>query len=179
MEKLKGSSVYLCGPMDKAKDGGVGWRRQITPFLKNLGIKVFDPCDKHIDIGLENVENRQYRDNLKTTGQYEQLSLEVHTLRMVDLRMCDYSDFIIVNLDLDILSCGTYEEIFWSNRLKRPIIIHCPQGKNEIPDWLFGTLDHRLFFDNWEDIRKYIEEVNSGTVLYPERRWLFFNWTKI
>jgi hypothetical protein len=177
--KLKGYSDYLCGSIDKAKDGGVGWRNDITPFLTELGITVYDPCDKKIDIGLENIESRQYRENLKASGQYDQLSSEVHTLRVVDLRMCDYSDFLIVNLDLNILSCGTYEEIFWANRLKRPIIIHCPQGKNAVPDWLYGTLDHRLFFDNWKDVKEYINNVNEGITLYPERRWLFFNWSKI
>ena len=34
--RLKGLRVYLAGPIDHAKDDGVGWRDDLKPFLKRL-----------------------------------------------------------------------------------------------------------------------------------------------
>ena len=58
MNRLKNSLCYLCGAMDRVQDGGVGWRGNITPKLKELGIGVLNPCDKPSDYALENEETR-------------------------------------------------------------------------------------------------------------------------
>ncbi len=36
--------IYLCGAIDKAPDGGVGWRRALTARL--AGHEVLDPTTK-------------------------------------------------------------------------------------------------------------------------------------
>jgi len=98
-------------------------------------------------------------------------------VRSVDLRMVDMSDFLIVNLDMDIHTCGSYEEIFWANRLKNPILIHCEQGKARgCPDWLFPVLPHQHIFDKWTDICKYLWEVHTGLDTETYNRWMFFNY---
>ena len=33
MNRLKNTICYLCGPMDRVADGGVTWRRNLTPKL--------------------------------------------------------------------------------------------------------------------------------------------------
>jgi nucleoside 2-deoxyribosyltransferase len=179
LNKLWGMKAYLCGPMDRAKDGGIDWRRNITPFLQNLGVVILDPTDKPIDIGLEDIENRQYRKELKQAGNYDALSEQIRTLRVVDLRMIDISDFIIVYLNNDIVSCGTYEELFWANRMKKPILIMCEQGKNECPDWLFGVLPHQHIMSTWEDLYKYLDKVNQGLDTNCYKRWMFFDYNRL
>ena len=57
MQRLKGQRVYLAGAMDRALDRGIGWRNEITPFLENLGVTVFNPLSKPTEIGMEDVEN--------------------------------------------------------------------------------------------------------------------------
>jgi len=37
LNRLKNTTCYLCGPMDRVDDGGVGWREDITPILKEMG----------------------------------------------------------------------------------------------------------------------------------------------
>ena len=49
MGKLYGSKTYLVGAMDRVLDGGVEWREKLTPRLHNLGVIVYNPCDKPID----------------------------------------------------------------------------------------------------------------------------------
>ena len=96
-------------------------------------------------------------------------------IRSVDLRLVDISDLLIVNLDLDIHPCGTYEEIFWANRQKKPIIIHMVQGKEHAPDWLFGTVPHQMIYSDWNDIYGYLEHINSSENINTHNRWYFFN----
>lgn len=175
MNRLKNQRVYLAGAMDRVSDRGNGWRDEITPFLENLGIVVFNPIKKPTILGKEDQETHNYKIKLKNNEQYEELSVLMKTIRSVDLRLVDISDFLIVNLDLDIHPCGTYEEIFWANRQKKPIIIHMVQGKKLAPDWLFGTVPHNMIFSSWGEVKTYLNKVNLETYIDSYKRWYFFN----
>lgn len=173
--RLQNQRVYLAGAMDRVADRGAGWRDNITPFLENLGVIVFNPIKKPTIIGQEDAETHKYKIKLKQEQKYTELSEVMKTIRSVDLRLVDISDFLIVNLDLDIHPCGTYEEIFWANRQKKPIIIHMVQGKVSTPDWLFGTIPHEMIFSSWDDIKQYLEHINSWSEINRHKRWYFFD----
>jgi hypothetical protein len=96
-------------------------------------------------------------------------------IRSVDLRLVDISDFLVVNLDLDTHPCGTLEEIFLANREKKPIIIHMVQGKQNAPDWLFGTIPHEMIFSSWNEIKNYLSHINCSEIINDHKRWYFFN----
>lgn len=175
MNRLKNQRVYLAGAMDRVLDRGNGWRDQITPFLNDLGVIVFNPIKKPTILGKEDEETHKQKIKLKNNEQYDELSSLMKTIRSVDLRLVDISDFLIVNLDLDIHPCGTYEEIFWANRQKKPIIIHMLQGKMFAPDWLFGTIPHNMIFSSWDEIKNYLIKVDSQAYIDSYKRWYFFN----
>lgn len=175
MNRLNNQRVYLAGAMDRVADRGVGWRESITPFLESLNIVVFNPISKPTDIGLEDSDTHQVKTKLKQMRRYDELSAMMKTIRAVDLRLVDISDFLVVNLDLDIHPCGTYEEIFWANRQKKPIIVHMVQGKNLTPDWLFGTIPHQMIFSSWDEIKGYLNQINTSENIETHRRWYFFN----
>lgn len=175
MNRLKNQRVYLAGAMDRVVDRGFGWRNKITPFLQELGICVLNPLSKPTDVGLEDNETHQIKMYLKKNEDYDNLSQIMKNIRAVDLRLVDISDFLLVNLDLDIHPCGTYEEIFWANRQKKPIIIHVEQGKNKTPDWLFGTIPHQMIFSSWSEIKNYLEQIDSCVNVEHFKRWYFFN----
>ena len=61
VNKIAGLRTYLCGAMDRVPDGGVGWRRKIGQYLMTRGVVVFDPANKPIDIGVEDIEGREER----------------------------------------------------------------------------------------------------------------------
>jgi hypothetical protein len=65
---------------------------------------------------------------------------------------------LIANIDLDIYSCGTLEEIFLAKKLNKKIFIHVKQGKINTPDWLFGVIDHKFIFSNWNELLDFIEK---------------------
>jgi nucleoside 2-deoxyribosyltransferase len=173
--RLNNQRVYLAGAMDRVADRGIGWRDSITPFLQSLGIVVFNPISKPTDIGLEDHDTHQIKTKLKQMSRYDELSTMMKTIRAVDLRLVDISDFLVVNLDLDTHPCGTYEEIFWANRQKKPIIVHMVQGKNKTPDWLFGTIPHQMIFSSWEEIQNYLEHIHTSENIDTHKRWYFFN----
>ena len=175
MNRLNNQRVYLAGAMDRVVDRGNGWRDNITPFLESLGIIVFNPINKPTVVGQEDELTHKQKIKLKNTGKYDELSQLMKTIRSVDLRLVDISDFLIVNLDLDIHPCGTYEEIFWANRQKKPIIIHMVQGKENAPDWLFGTIPHEMIFSSWDDIKSYLGSINEIDEINNYNRWYFFN----
>ena len=178
--RLKGSRVYLCGAMDRVPDGGVQWRESITPWLHELGINVIDPCNKPIDIAVEDIEHRELRREWKEDLRYDELTREIKLLRAIDLRFVDVSDFIIVYLDTSVHACGTYEEIFLANRQKKPVLIVCEGGVDNMPDWMFGVLPHQHFFNNWDELKTYIHYVHSCNYKVEHyKRWFFLDYDKL
>ena len=175
MNRLKNQRVYLAGAIDRVVDRGVGWRDNISPFLNTLGIHINNPLKKSGQLGIENENTYLERQQLKIHKNFDILSDWMKEIRRVDLRLVDISDFLIVNLDLDTHPCGTYEEIFWANRQKKPIIIHLEQGKQFAPDWLFGTIPHQMIFSNWDEIKSYLNHINVSENIETHKRWYFFN----
>lgn len=175
MNRLKNQRVYLAGAMDRVPDRGTTWRDNITSFLEDMGVVVFNPIKKPSSEGSEDKETHSTKLKLKNQQRYDELSSMMKTIRAVDLRLVDISDFLIVNLDLDHYACGTWEELYLSNRSKKPILIHIEQGKQNTPDWLFGALPHQWFFSEWSDLRSYLLHVNCDENIDHYNRWRFFD----
>lgn len=173
--RLTNQRCYLAGAMDRVPDRGATWREEITPFLSGLGVSIFNPLKKPTNIGLEDATVAEYKKKLKRSGQYDQLAKLMRTIRSVDLRMVDISDFLIVNLDLKTHPCGTLEEIFWANRQKKPILIHMVQGKEQAPDWLFGTIPHDMIFNSWKEMQDYLYSIHTSGIDTHIDRWCFFS----
>lgn len=178
--RLWGMRGYLGGPMDRAPDGGKAWREEITPFLQSLGVVVLDPCNKPISVGTETIENRQYRAALKENGQFAQLGMEIDPIRNVDLRMVDISDFLVINVDLDIYPCGTMEEMTVGNLQQKPIFIRCKQGKKHAPDWMFAMIPHEYIHSSWDDVKRHLCVIHADDLMAePGKRWKFFQYDKM
>lgn len=176
MNLLKGQRVYLAGPIDRCPNEGYSWRESISSFLTDLGIVILNPLNKPTEIAKEDPESRQFRKLLKEREDYSALRSQMKVIRNIDLRMVDISDFMIVHLDLDIFACGTLEEIFLANRQKKPIILHMKQGKQNVPDWLFGTIPHHTMFGSWDEVKSYLLKVDGNKeTLEQSTRWYFFN----
>lgn len=175
MNRLKNQRVYLAGPMDRCPDNGKTWRDQLTPILERMGVNVLNPISKPTNIAKEDEDTRKYKQKLKQNKNYDALATVMKEIRNVDLRMVDISDFIIVNLDMSIYPCGTMEEIFLANRQKKPIILRIHQGKDNTPDWLFGTIPHQMIFSEWHEVIHYLDHINSSDSFNAYNRWYFFS----
>jgi hypothetical protein len=106
---LRGSRVYLSGPMDfvasRAVEAKEGWRTRIGQVLRDFGTIVFDPWNKPRVRGLhgygeETTESARDREGWtfddSAAGAQRRAKLTGHyweTLH-IDLRMVDTADFI-------------------------------------------------------------------------------------
>jgi hypothetical protein len=173
--RLAFSRAYLCGAMDRVADGGIAWRENLKTQLEDLKINWMDPCHKPIDIGIEDLENREQRRRWKQAGRFDLVANDIKVIRCVDLRLVDLSDFLVVNLDMEVHACGTYEELFLANRQKKPIVVRLEQGKKACPDWLLGVLPHQMIFSTWDEVGRYLRHVAVDDVVDSFNRWYFFN----
>lgn len=175
MGYLENQKFYLAGSVDLCPDLGIEWRRWISGILRDKYKAIpYNPMDKPIEIAGE-MENRQLRKEWKKTGQYDKLSEFMRLIRRVDLRMTDKSDAGIFYIDIDIHACGTYEELSWMNRCKRPCLVVCKQGIANIPDWIFGITPVCHMFNDWNELFQYLDKVDSGWD-DGTNRWLKFNY---
>jgi|GEM_PF-1186613 len=178
MNRLYNTRAYLCGAMDRVSDGGEVWRFRIRERLPHLGINWLDPTNKPIDIGKEDKESREIRNQAKKDGDYDLVATEMKPIRCVDLRMVDVCDFVVVYIDISTHACGTYEEVFLANRQKKPVLCVIEQGKENTPNWMLAALPHEYFFSSWEELYCYLERVAyDKTYKDTKGRWYFFNWT--
>lgn len=176
---LNNMRAYLCGPIDFAKDNGVGWRNMITPILKKFNVKVMDPCKKPIETKGLNEESPEYfkqKQRLKDEGRFAELAELMKPVRAVDLAMVDRADFLVCYIDITIHSVGTMEEIFWSNRCKKPTLLVCQQGKKFVSDWFWACLPTQHIFGNFTELTDYLSYVNDTPQEKVEtfNRWKFF-----
>lgn len=179
MNRLFYNRCYLSGPIDNATDFGIGWRKMVQQELADLDLIFMDPCNKPIieEFACEDLENHQHRIDLKKRGDFEMVGRMMRTIRCIDLRMADLSDFAIVNLDLSVYSTGTHEEIVTMNRRKVPILTHVEQGKAALPDWYWGTLPHQMIFSTWEEIFRYVRHIAfDPPPIDTYNRWRFLDY---
>jgi hypothetical protein len=175
---LKGSCVYLVGSIDDSEDFGTGWRQEITPFLHNLGIGVFDPTNKPSIWISESEDEVNHLNELKKRSKFDALSHIMKKIVSIDLHFLDLSNFVIAHLDFNVRITGSITELTYAALEKKPIIVICPQGKENIPNWLFGLLDHDKFFISLDKATEYIEAVNQLDVrVFPQ--WRFINYDKV
>ena len=176
MNRLVSTRGYLCGAMDRVPDGGVQWRQVLKEALADLGIQWMDPTCKPIDIGIEDLENRQIRRANKQNGDFAAVKRDMKIIRHVDLRMVDISDFLVVNLDMSVHACGTWEEVSLANRQKKPIIARIEQGKAHAPDWLLAMIPTQMIFSSWLEVHRYLRHTAWDDTIEDYGRWLFFDW---
>ena len=173
MGELDGKRCVLSGGIDRVIDNGVGWRKYIKEECKKKQINIvfFDPCDKPNDLGSEvGVEKTKVRE-LIDNDKWIEARKYVKTFRHYDLRAIDWSDFVIVKIDITSHLCGTYDEIFLAERELKPIFVIMgeEQTKYDIPTWLISFINENEIFSSEDECIKHLIEINDGSILLDER----------
>jgi nucleoside 2-deoxyribosyltransferase len=179
MGKLAGCVIYEAGPIDASLDGGVSWRRELTPELQKMGCIILDPTDKPTDDFKEDENIHKHFAKLKSEGKYKQLHDEGRQIRNFDLRCCDKADIIIAFIDTSITMCGTYEEIFNANQSKKPVLIFCKQGKEKIPNWIYWTVNVDHVFNDIDELVNFLIGIDIGLIQPNGDYFKFFDWKKL
>jgi len=173
MNELEGKKCVLSGGIDRVPDDGVVWRKYIREQCEKKGIDIvfFDPCDKPNGLGSEiGVEKTEVRE-LINNNKWEEAKEFVKTFRHYDLRAIDWSDFVIVKIDINSHLCGTYDEIFLAERESKPIFVIMGDGqtKYDIPTWLISFINEHEIFNSEDECIDYLEKINNEEIVLDER----------
>ena len=179
MNRLKLQRFYLVGPMDHDRESGREWREDMSEWLFSRKAIPLNPYYKPLldeEDGLEDDDNYKKRVEAQERGDWDELArLTVPVIR-TDLRMVDHCDAIIVNMDLEKYPCGTWDEMFTAINQKKPVIVHAAQTRHKLPHWMFARFNHQMFFDTWEDLKNYLDDVDQGEEVENFNRWKFFDY---
>jgi len=153
---LKGSRVYLSGPMDfvasRAEEKRLGWRNRVGEFLRRMGVTVFDPWYKPGIAGMpdygkedEFSASKRYDWTYEDTESGDRLRAELcdafwptlHT----DLRMVDTSDFLVAYCPTNVYSVGTVHEIVMARLENKPVLFVSPRTDFPALDALRSRLE--------------------------------------
>ena len=176
-KNLNNMRCYLAGPIDYAMDDGIGWRDEITEFLEPMGVYVFNPCKKPVvDAIYKEVEEEKTKMiHLKKSHRYLELSQRMKEIVHFDLRMVDVSDFVIVYVNTEIPTFGTIHELIISLNQRKPTLVVLEGGKANCPTWLFGIMDFNFIFEDFEELKQYLVQINQGNITADRSRWVFFD----
>lgn len=177
--RLYQSRAYLAGPIDRIPDRGIQWRLDMSAFLRSREIGVIDPCDKPI-IGAiaEGDDFVKQRHSIKSARQYQTLHNIMREIVATDLRSIDIADFVILHVDTAVHMCGSYNEQTHAALQRKPVLVHCETGLEDIPDWLYGICDYHEFFQTWKELQDYIDYVALSEDSIS-KKWKFFDYRKI
>jgi hypothetical protein len=177
--RLSGSVAYESGPMDRVPwDSAKDWRDDMDSFLHPLGIGTLNPCNKPSG-EQESPTFRKDVQDLKTLGDFDEVTKLMKPICRVDLRMVNKADFLIANIDMDTVMFGTVHEIAIARSIRIPVIVHCKQGKSALPNWIFGVCDHNEMFGTWQEVKDYIYNIHTGKVDPNPKYWHFFDTSHI
>ena len=169
MSLLRKTKTYLLGSMEYGADNR-SWREYVTEELKKIGVVCFDPYNhpfvRQIDEG-QQVKLQQLRDS----GDLDDLEERMKDIRRYDLSAVDRSDFIICMIDPETPTYGTIDELVMAESLNRPIFMCVKGGKRKAPLWLYSLVSHKYMYDNIEDVVDVIRLIDQGVVEMNSKRW--------
>ena len=174
MNVLNKTKVYLIGFMEYGD--GRGWREDMTPFLRAMGVTVFDPYKKpFINAPEEDATTHAKMEELMEAGEYDEVAAHFKQVRAFDLSMVDRSDFIICYLNPSVPTYGTVEELVTAVRMRRPVFVAVEGGKKKVPKWLLGMMPHKYIYDSLEDIKGVLARIDTGDKEIDSDRWRLFS----
>lgn len=166
---LRGTTCTVIGSMQYADGRKI--REEMKERLGKYGIVMYDHYNKPFIE--EAKEDESYRENFKRwieNEDYDSLAREKN-IRTFDLKLIDISDFVIFVFDPTVLTCGSWEEFFWANRMKKPIFFVNTAGKKKTPYWIFWTIPHKYIYSSVEEMMSRIDDIDSGKHPIDNDRW--------
>ena len=169
MGLLNDTRCTVIGHMQYADGRGV--REEVSEDLERLGIKLFDHYKQPfiMDVNEDEETHRALRDAI-TSGNYE-LVEKYKEIRSYDLSLIDRSDFIIFVYDPEVVTCGSWEEFFTANRMKKPIFFVNTRGKHRTPMWVFWTIPHKYVYESVDAVVDMLKDIDGGTIPIDSDRW--------
>lgn len=166
---LEQKVVYLSGPIENSY-GAENWRTEPVEVLSTrFGINVFDPF---ADIKQQWVPALN---QARIDKDYDEIRRIAKQFVRKDLGKVDKADFVIAYLPFKVATTGTHHEIINANDRKKPVLLICPQGKENVPLWYFGFIHHKNMFNSFEEVYQRLDEINRGEHVNDDRWSLIYD----
>jgi len=146
--------AYLAGAIEYSPDFGRGWRREITPFLRDeLGHAVYDPAEDERK-SLTEEEQKCLRSWKQT--DFERFQTAVRKIIAWDLEIVGRSDYIVCYLDeYAMKGGGTSAELTLAHRRNVPVYVVTPLAISHISGWILGCCTR--IFGTFDELRSYLK----------------------
>lgn len=168
--KLYGSLAYLCGPIERANDLGVSWRDKFIEQTKEIGVRILNPCNKPPSCMPEIKEGQRIADEIRIQEDWPKMQSFAKTIRREDLRFVDICDFLVIYINRNIYTVGSWDELFVAESQRKPVLAIVEGGIKYLPTWLFAVFELHEVFDSVESCVSYLLELNDGQK-EMDRRW--------
>ena len=122
-----------------------------------------------MDVNEDEHTHRMLRHSLKM-GDYETVE-SYKEIRSYDLSLIDRSDFVIFVYDPEVVTCGSWEEFFTANRMKKPIFFVNTRGKQRTPMWVFWTIPHKYVYESIDEVVDMLKDIDRGVIPIDSDRW--------
>ena len=185
LKVLDKTRTYLIGPMQYSE--GRYWREELSLFLNNINVTIFDPYKKpFINAPEEDEKTHEWMEDLmwqegNSTSEcnsigsgYDKVANHMKKVRNFDLSMVDAADFIICYLNAKVPTFGTMEELSWAARCKKPTFIIMDGGKEKTPFWVMGMFPHKYIYNSFDEVKEILTKINDGIILADSDRWRLF-----
>ena len=164
MAFLNNKKFYLSGPIEFVREN---WRDSVIKQLKDdFCVDVYDPFSDPKQQWVEKIAEAKFNKN------YQAIQDIAKKFVRKDLGMVDRSDGLIAYLPYKIPTIGTHHEVINSINAKKPTLLVCPQGKENVPVWYYGICKIDHMFGSWDELFKFLHEVNQG-LHQNDDKWSF------
>jgi hypothetical protein len=149
--------AYLAGAIEYAPDHGKGWRREVTPFLRELGYEVYDPAEDERK-SLTEEEQRHLR-AWKSTDLPRFLTA-VRKIIKFYLDIIARADFVVCYFDEYCMKGGgTPGELTFAHRNGIPVFMVTPMPA-AVSGWILGCSS--VIFVNFDQLKEYIKSLSNA-----------------
>lgn len=170
---LKNTKCYLVGNMQYIQDA-VSWREKVTKQFSGMGIKCLNPTQDICTDGLTEIEIVPKVQALLEQGDYAQAQKIMRDVRNRDLSCVDKCDFIFALIDVKAKTCGSYEEISWGIRCRKPIFVTLQGGIKNISWWFLAMIDLKYVFGTLEESIGAVKGIDMGINPIDTKYWRLF-----
>lgn len=155
--------VYLAGAIEKAPDGGVAWRRELTRFLRDeLGHVVHDPT-VHESHALTEEERRNFRSWKADPAAFPQFRSALAKIIHADLfRIVHQSDYVFTYWDEYVTpGGGTHGEVTVARMLGIPVFMVYTLPRAEMSSWILGCATE--VFETFDAARDRLRHLSAAS----------------
>jgi len=153
--------IYLAGAIEAAPDGGSGWRKEITEFLKTeLGWNVFDPSQHEQDF-LSSEERSHFRQWKSTdTQRFRPVMKKIIDRDLQEL--LNHCQAIICLWDEHVIQGGgTHGELTLAYEHDLPVYLVLGMPLEKVSSWIIGCTTE--IFQDFDELKQYLVENQVGS----------------